>query len=46
MLSTIAEIAGHANVVTSSRHDRRGERRKRTALAAMHVPYVRKRTGS
>lgn len=41
--STIAEIAGHANIATTARYDRRGERRKRTALAAVHVPYVGRR---
>lgn len=40
--STIAEIAGHASVTTTAKYDRRGERRKKTALSAVHVPYVRR----
>jgi site-specific recombinase XerD len=40
-LATVKEMAGHANVQTTARYDRRGEAAKRKASGALSVPYVR-----
>ena len=37
-ISTVANMAGHANVQTTRRYDRRGEEASRS----LHVPYVRR----
>ena len=39
-LATVKEMAGHANVQTTARYDRRGEAAKRKASGALSVPYV------
>jgi len=42
-IATVAKLAGHSNIQTTARYDRRPEERKRRAAHLLKIPYFRRK---
>jgi len=41
-IATVAKTAGHTNVNTTARYDRRPDEEKKKAAGKLHIPYRRR----
>jgi integrase/recombinase XerD len=44
-IATVSKMAGHANIQTTARYDRRPEEARRKTAELLHVPYKTQKAG-